>query len=619
VSPPCSLVRLCGSFNMNRTKPVSEKRRLREVLQYAPAYRGLPTIPAIDASPDTSAVPDYYKPRASADSTLTALAQLAVLRLGAQRAHVSLLDDHHQHVLAEATATLSIRAGPTGTGSNSLWLGAATIPRGWAMCDQILDPHPTDPTGITVIVNDVAQTAQFAKRTYVRKVPHIAFFAAAALVSSHGAVIGCISVYDDTPRPGGLSEGAVEHLQDLAATISTYLNTYTVQDQYRRGEKLTRGLISFAEGASSLMPIESVDRLDSAPASPSETATTSDSDHPLNVEGPRNFLQPSRQPSPQPSQSDSQSQLSSHVLAQVQTSAGSDTIRPGSARHTSIKTLQDSILPTNSRSMFVRAANVMMASSDLDGVIILDASVAATGHRQHPAPRDRDYDRDRASSGAETGYSKSSSSEEPSGDSSSYSGRGQSNKSSSRRFCQVLGSSIQNPHELGILAETSLARLLREFPHGKVFSFNAQGVSMSSTDDSASSSVSVDNEKDDGDGGEQPSTPPKRKTAKSRSQRAHISWKAVQEMLPGARSVAFIPFWDYVCKLQIHDLSRLPSELTRLTWSRSAKLCSLGNFQIFNGSTSQTLPHNLFSLTYIFSSLGTFQMVCRVSVLDQQS
>jgi hypothetical protein len=568
---------------MDHTKPVSEKRRLREVLQYVAAYRGLSTIPTLDASPNTSALPDYYKPRASADSTLTALAQLAVLRIGTQRAQISLLDEHYQYVLTEATATLSLRAGPAGSGPNSLWLGAAIIPRQWGMCEQILEFSAAAHSGITVVINDVAQTERFASRTYVRHKPRVAFFAAAALVSQRGAVIGCISVFDDTPRPEGMAESAIEHLQDLAATISTYLVTYTVQDQYRRGEKLTRGLISFAEGASALMPIESVERLDSTPASPSGTTTTSDIDDHLSAaaafEGPRNVLQPSRQssrqPSPQPSHPDTQSQLSSHVLGQAQTSAGSNTIRPGSARHTSIKTLQDSILPMNSRSMFLRAANVMMASSDLDGVVILDASVAATGHRQHPTSRNHDHDHERTSDGTETGHSKSSSSDEPSGDSSSYSGRDQSIKSSSRRLCQVLGSALQDQHKLGTLAETNLARLLREYPHGKVFTFNSQGISMSSTDDSGSSTVSVDNEEDDREDGERPSTPPKRKPVKARSKRAHRSWKAVQEMLPGARSVAFVPFWDYVRTPPMNMLSWFPNELVRLSHGRDLQSAAL--------------------------------------------
>ncbi|KAJ4167610.1 hypothetical protein NW754_011428 [Fusarium falciforme] len=44
------------------------------------------------------------------DPSLTALAQVAVLRLGASRALISLFDCQRQHIIAEATPTLSISA-----------------------------------------------------------------------------------------------------------------------------------------------------------------------------------------------------------------------------------------------------------------------------------------------------------------------------------------------------------------------------------------------------------------------------------------------------------------------------------------------------------------------------
>ncbi|KAH0078330.1 hypothetical protein KCU86_g8809, partial [Aureobasidium melanogenum] len=43
-----------------------------------------------------------FRPLASRDTTLTAFAQLAALRLNVRRAMVSLIDSKHQYILAEA-------------------------------------------------------------------------------------------------------------------------------------------------------------------------------------------------------------------------------------------------------------------------------------------------------------------------------------------------------------------------------------------------------------------------------------------------------------------------------------------------------------------------------------
>jgi hypothetical protein len=190
--------------------------------------------------------------------------------------------------------------------------------------------------------------------------------------------------------------------------------------------------------------------------------------------------------------------------------------------------------------MFARAANVLLASSELDGVMILDASVAATGHRQHPAAPERER-----LSGNRSDSASPNSKSESSEDSSSQSGNAKKNaNSSSFKKCGILGTAPSRPvvnsdgtPGVGSLTETNLARLLREYPHGKVFNYTVQGVSMSSTDDSSSAR---------GSHGEfQPSRDDSRPVANKRHNRASRSSKTLAEFLPGARSVAFVPFWDY--------------------------------------------------------------------------
>jgi signal transduction histidine kinase len=75
--------------------------------------------------------------------------------------------------------------------------------------------------------------------------------------------------------------------------------------------------------------------------------------------------------------------------------------------------------------------------------------------------------------------------------------------------------------------------MLQDYMNGKVFTFGVDGMALSSTDDSGTGS-GVSRASSQGS--------VKRKGAGSRSSR--IS-RALQITLPGARSVAFVPFYDY--------------------------------------------------------------------------
>jgi hypothetical protein len=177
-------------------------------------------------------------------------------------------------------------------------------------------------------------------------------------------------------------------------------------------------------------------------------------------------------------------------------------------------------------------------------VLIFDASVAATGHRQHPAAPE--YEKSGASpSDSADPESKSELSE----DSSSHSGSANHGPtSSSHKRCQILGAAPPRPmvrsdgtSGTGSLLETSLARLLQDYPHGKVFNYSAGGSILSSTDDSSSNKDLPEEALDDTQGH------PRAQRKRSHFSRNHSSRssKAISDLLPNARSVAFVPFWDY--------------------------------------------------------------------------
>ena len=208
--------------------------------------------------------------------------------------------------------------------------------------------------------------------------------------------------------------------------------------------------------------------------------------------------------------------------------------RARSARHKSIRTLQESILPSNSRSMFSRAANILMSSGDLDGVLILDASVATNGRRGASPGPDSGTDPHSSSYHSRS----SSSSEENVGIDSMQSGL---SSSASSKLCQVLGVATRDGcSEYKPLLEPDLSQLLKDYSHGKVFIFGFGGLSSSSTEETDLSSQSA-KVSDDSLLRITPASP-HRKTISTRAIR---NLNALQTGFPSARSVAFIPFWDY--------------------------------------------------------------------------
>ncbi|KAL1797282.1 hypothetical protein ACET3X_003888 [Alternaria dauci] len=432
--------------------------------------------------------------------------------MGAQRSMISLLDEERQHILAEATCDLPLKPDAPGDTPDALWLGNVSIPRNWGICEKVLSLDPNDEP--ILVISDLTTDQSSCFREDVQSNHDMRFYASVALKSPNDAIIGTLCIFDNKSRDG-LSKEQVDLLKDLASTVVNYLNTYTIRDQYRRGERFTRGLVSFAEGASALVPFERDALQDSSAPSQTSSDLSSTTDKEM--------------ASTDDAKKAREGVESNQTAPNRPPSAMSKTTRARSARHRSIRTLQDSILPADSKAMFSRAANVMMGSSDLDGVLILDASVAASGghRRAHGA----------SGSGTETpseSYQSRSSSDDASSNSTEEHPHGSS--SSSSKMCQLLGVATPsgNDHpEYGTLLEPDLSRLFHEYPYGKIFTFNAEGCSLSSTEESASSPKFTEHLS--------PATPSKRK-ANGRPQRGSAALRA---MFPKARSVAFVPFWDF--------------------------------------------------------------------------
>ncbi|KAF2848894.1 sensor histidine kinase-like protein/response regulator [Plenodomus tracheiphilus IPT5] len=507
------------SHDRARKKERDDIRRERDVLLlYGAAFRDIPHITNTQK----------HVPRISSDSTLTALCQLTAIRLGAQRAMISLLDEHRQHILAEATCNsdLSIPRQVNEDASTTLWLGNVSIPRSWGLCEQVLELDKEE--DVVVVIPDLAKDARSCFRDDVRSNSHMRFYASAGLISPNGTIIGSLCIFDSTPRDG-LSGEERNLLKSLATTVVSYLDTYTIRDQYKRGERFTRSLVSFAEGASGLLPFDNTYSHGVSGAHSSVSTTPS---VPLEEPSGGNPNLRTRDYAGGAKAAIMAGELSGQghtALAQSALKAPKMD-RAESSRHQSISKLQETILPADSRSMFTRAAKLMMASSHLDGVLILDASVAANGRRRAPnspeSGTDAPYD---------SYHSRSSSSDD--GGSVSSGPKQRRMSFSTSKACQVLGvaTHADDSHaNYGTLLEPDLGRLFHEYPNGKIFTFAADRQSLSSTEEgSASTSPSND---------DAPSGATQKRKINGRLQKGS---SAVHAMFPDARSVAFTPFWDY--------------------------------------------------------------------------
>ncbi|KFY90738.1 hypothetical protein V500_04985, partial [Pseudogymnoascus sp. VKM F-4518 (FW-2643)] len=196
--------------------------------------------------------PDHI-PKSSYDTTLSAFAQLATLRLNTRRALISLIDRTNQYILAEATQTLSLQSDSVHNDQDELWFGCTTLTRSQGLCEEALGvvPSPGPRRLLPLIINDLTQDARLKDRPFVTSRPSLRFYAAMPITTKAGFKIGCLCVMDDKPRDG-LSNVEIGFLGDMVVTIMAHLEMGRVKEEHRRSEKMVKGLGRFVEGGSTL-------------------------------------------------------------------------------------------------------------------------------------------------------------------------------------------------------------------------------------------------------------------------------------------------------------------------------------------------------------------------------
>ncbi|KAJ5817644.1 hypothetical protein N7447_007652 [Penicillium robsamsonii] len=236
-----------------------EQERIRELSKYYCIFEPSTTSDSVDGVQETPF------PRLSNDTTLTALTQLGVYRFGCNRSFVSIIDGESQHVIAEATASISLRNKDFHRPDDGIFLGVNTLDLEWGVCphairlftgqdpSQILDTENITANQTRNIIRDFTKEDFYKDRPYVVNWPFFRFYAEVPLYSPSGFVLGSYCVVDNKPRTI-FGEEDVASLREIADSISNHLENSRIVQYHRRSENLVKGLTNFVKSRSKFDP-----------------------------------------------------------------------------------------------------------------------------------------------------------------------------------------------------------------------------------------------------------------------------------------------------------------------------------------------------------------------------
>ena len=365
--------KLGASQRTGRCKVCASRSFITIVLRTDPPYRyesairdlviPNPDVDVFDCEALLAGTPRLFTPKSSKDTTLTAFAQLATLRLDASRCMISLIDSDRQYVLAESTKTLSIQSDARHSCGDELWLGSVVISRntgiyGLALENAIrilLSDSPDEDD--TYIIDDLREHPLCAGAPFLTAGPRIRFYAATPLRTSDGDIIGIYCVFDDKLRPGGLTKDEKAFLRDMAKTTVDHLEAQRARTEQARSKRLITALESFVDGLASIRSREQeADNRKGADAENAKDIAMQD----VAADAPR----------PQPPKG---------AATDLE---GGDDDSPGLAP----KQLWDLAMPPGSKPMFSRAAKIIQQAANYDGVAFF--YMGAQNSQQLPsAPR----------------------------------------------------------------------------------------------------------------------------------------------------------------------------------------------------------------------------------------
>lgn len=480
---------------------------------------------------------DGYKPKSSGDKALTAFAQLAALRLDVRRSMISLIDSTQQYILTEATRTLSLLSERRHVPGDEVWLGNTIIKRNDAVCHHSFKSRytATDDDGRTytteaLVVPDMRLDDRFKDRDYVVRKPGVLFYAGVPIKTKAGHRIGVYAVSNETTR-FGLTVDELIFMEDVAATIMEHLELAKDRDALMNGSRMVRGLADFIEG----IPI------DDEP----EVVNTSTTTMTVNTSLEDQKASPVISAVMRKQTQNAKKMLED--LDEITAPGGKDNkpAEPPSPKE-STKASDKKSSDDDPNKILQRATHIMRKSTGADGVIFFNTSSRTfQGLGRLPA------DHADVSSGITSGSDRQSDSTITRRPRNRRMDSGESvdDLRGKRRYpvCEVMGLSVSQSEQYGRLEskdfqfpEDNMEKYLKNFPHGKFFSFTDTGSGISSGDELSAEDkpqpAAVDPNLD---------STAARTEKPGRNKKERFIPSELLKVLPGIRSLIFLPLWDF--------------------------------------------------------------------------
>ncbi|KAM4054577.1 histidine kinase-, DNA gyrase b-, and HSP90-like ATPase domain-containing protein [Hirsutella rhossiliensis] len=535
-------------------KLVSEAARERETFKYRPFLLS-------DSRYSQSGRPlPSSELTTSSDSVLTALAQLGTYQTATERALISLFDASHQYVIAEATPLTPLTSALSSDKCPApLALCGTAISRGHGACEHALfvspDPGSHDAAELPLsLVPDLTTDSCFSSKPLWESGELGRFYAAVPIRTSRGINIGVYCVLSPVDT-GCWNDECTRRMRDISYAIMDHLEANRSRHAYRRNERMNRGLGSFIEGKSTLSGWQHgpnvaafVDnsKLEGALDGTQQLLERQDQErkeqelrHRAAAQTPRS-VGAKRLPGSKPIErfreafsasyfdTSHKIQYPPHAGRPVEASYPGHSDEPGSGG-------------TGADAVFSKAANIIREAFEVAGCLFFDVTLGSYSAPKVQIPS-RGSDTEATMSQSATASSSedqlpTSPAEEPDA------------------ACELLGFSTSDVSSIndaglsrneGFMPKRFLAKLLRRYPGGKIFNFDAIGElqsSDSSEDDGALKALTGRLSSANGSTHEGASTPAPAKNVAGRSSRAREG-ALLHQAFPGARSVAFIPVWD---------------------------------------------------------------------------
>ncbi|KAJ5357754.1 hypothetical protein N7541_004912 [Penicillium brevicompactum] len=510
-----------------------------------PISEGLGSTSTATSQPATSAIGSDTLILGTQNSTLTAFAQLAALRLNVERVMIAVLDRDRQHIIAEATQSLNLNDHSVHDEDQNVWLGASDTRKSWSVCKDTAALPPNNRQTAEyqfLIANDMTEHESYRNLHFVENEPKFRFFAGTPLTSRNNINMGCFFVLDKKPRDG-LTALEKDTLGSLSMLAMDYMKVCRQASEGRRAARLSRGLSYFVEGSSSFVGNNDLSRTDSVgppSATPpssynrmsamagtrensAEQASQAASASPPNDRSLSNDARSfTSVPSDLKLDSDSKPDNDSKSGSNSKLGSGSKNESGTSGVESSLPEWLTSITPDDSQGnswVFRRAANLLRESLDLSGesgVIFLEAN-------NNPM-MDAETGSDCSEAGGPAPVLSVSTNDEP--------------------FAPQAGSIATCP--AASLDQSFLQTLLRRYPKGKLWSFHRDGLISTSDDDdqepqdnhllgtSASSRSPPSDARD-----------PKHSKPMRRRRKAGEN-SVLNQYFPDATQIMFVPLWNAV-------------------------------------------------------------------------